>query len=211
MFHVYRHTSPSGKSYVGWTGRSVHVRFRHHVSDASRGSSTPFHRALRKYGADAFLTETLGVYESAFAAKEAEASAIASLGCRAPVGYNATDGRDGLVNPSLETRAKLSAANVGKVRSSEARAKGAAALRGKTGRKHSAETKAKIAAANRGRAVSDSARDKMSTSSQNRPPVSAVTRAKIGAACKAAWTPERRAAAALRMSERNRRGVLHQR
>jgi hypothetical protein len=47
---------------------------------------------------------------------------------------NATDGGDGLCNPSVETRAKIGAARLGKPRSPEVRAKISAGLKARYGR-----------------------------------------------------------------------------
>ena len=68
---------------------------------------------------------------------------------------NMTDGGDGCWNPSLETRAKLSAVNKGKKLSPDHRAKVSAAKKGENnsfyGKKHSPETRAKMSAAHKKR------------------------------------------------------------
>ena len=47
---LYCATSPSGKRYVGVTGRTLKLREARHRYDAANGSRLPFHYALRKYG-----------------------------------------------------------------------------------------------------------------------------------------------------------------
>lgn len=47
------------KYYIGQTQRSTRERKRVHISEAMRGSSTYFHRALRKYGVTFFKWSTL--------------------------------------------------------------------------------------------------------------------------------------------------------
>lgn len=112
---VYCHTSPSGKQYVGWTASTVERRWSQHVDSARRGSSAPFHRAIRKYGAGSFTHEVLELCDSDSAAQRAERQWIARRGTYGDGGYNATTGGDGRprVIVSAETRAKLSAAHSG--------------------------------------------------------------------------------------------------
>jgi group I intron endonuclease len=116
-FEVYRHTSPSGKSYVGWTGHGTAARWREHVKAAVEGSPFPLHRAIRKHGADAFSHETLEVMTTEAGAKRAEQLWIAELGTFGATGYNATRGGDGTkgrtYRHSPETRAKIAASSRG--------------------------------------------------------------------------------------------------
>ena len=59
-FKIYKHTSPSGKSYIGQTKDSVESRFwAGHVKDSKRNSKLRFHQALRKYKPENFSTEIL--------------------------------------------------------------------------------------------------------------------------------------------------------
>lgn len=52
----------TGDTYVGATTKSVSERFSSHVQKAKSGSRTYLHRAILKYGVDAFLTEELCSY-----------------------------------------------------------------------------------------------------------------------------------------------------
>jgi hypothetical protein len=44
----------TGNEYVGMTRKRVDGRFSEHVKDARNESQTHLHRAIRKYGAEAF-------------------------------------------------------------------------------------------------------------------------------------------------------------
>jgi hypothetical protein len=48
-YTVYKLTSPSGKVYVGWTGRPLKKRMQDHLSEMRRGFTRPIQHALRKY------------------------------------------------------------------------------------------------------------------------------------------------------------------
>jgi group I intron endonuclease len=171
MFAVYCHTSPSGKRYVGWTSQPGNARWLKHVSDARLGLDVcpAFHRAIRKYGADAFAHEVLEVMTTEAGAKRAEQLWIARLGTREH-GYNLSAGGDGATGHvpvfTDEWRARLSAAHVGKRHDDATRAKMADAHRASharggrpsigdwaRGRAMSVEHRARIGEANRQRSL----------------------------------------------------------
>lgn len=57
---VYIHTNViSGKSYVGLTTRDMESRLKQHYNDANKGSSLHFHKALRKYDKDTWISKVL--------------------------------------------------------------------------------------------------------------------------------------------------------
>ena len=58
---LYRLTSPSNKQYIGIAKNGLQSRFTVHVSEAKSGSMTALHKAIRKYGPDAFVKEILVV------------------------------------------------------------------------------------------------------------------------------------------------------
>lgn len=58
-FIIYKHTSPSGKSYIGLTSKTMEERLNGHVNHAIRGASTSFHQSIRKYGIESFKSEVL--------------------------------------------------------------------------------------------------------------------------------------------------------
>jgi len=99
MGHIYKHTSPSGKAYIGQSIQEPEARWKAHVYDATRGSDLVFHRAIRKYGPDAFTHEILhdGIDEQD-ELNRLEIEEIARQGTLLPDGYNLTAGGEvGLV------------------------------------------------------------------------------------------------------------------
>lgn len=54
---IYKLTSPSAKSYIGWTSRTFKDRLRHHKSDAKKGKQTKLSKAIRKYSFESFTKE----------------------------------------------------------------------------------------------------------------------------------------------------------
>ncbi len=131
-------------------------RFLTHRSVSKKINSktdTPFYRALRKYGCDAFTWEVIAEFPTRRLASAAEKFAIA---CGAGY-YNATQGGDGGKHTE-ETRNKLRLLNIGKTMSLESRKKMSIAKKGRkqtpehakksaisrTGKKQSPEHSAKI-------------------------------------------------------------------
>lgn len=96
--------------YVGQTIRTLEERFQEHTQ-----AETYIGRAIRKYGAENFTIEVLEECDTREQLNEREIFWIATLNCKAPNGYNLTDGGEGMSGHhcSDETRAKLSAANSG--------------------------------------------------------------------------------------------------
>lgn len=100
---VYRHTSPSGKSYIGQTNNLKRRNYQHRV----RNHCTYFHRAIKKYGWNNFthdiLKEGLTLEESNYW----EQYYIKQYNTLIPNGYNLTTG--GLnCEHSKETKLKRS-------------------------------------------------------------------------------------------------------
>ena len=74
---IYKHTSKiSGKSYIGYTSKTMEERLNGHISEMKGGSKYAFHNALRKYGADNFISTILHVCCSKDAAANAEIELI---------------------------------------------------------------------------------------------------------------------------------------
>ena len=156
---IYRITNNlNGKFYVGKTKQKLEKRMAQHRYESKKGS-IGLGAAIRKYGWENFTVE---IIETCPVEKlsEREIFFIAELDCKSPKGYNLTDGGEGLVNPSDETRAKMSAnhpdisgeknPNFGKKTPPETCAKISASNKGKTkGKKRkplSDEHKAKVSA-----------------------------------------------------------------
>lgn len=108
---IYRITNTvNGKFYIGQTIRELQDRWRHHCKDARRGSLTHFHRAIRKYGTDAFSIEILEETSSDIL-DDRERYWIAKL----HPSYNMTEGGEGCrgVIWTEERRKKLSSVRKG--------------------------------------------------------------------------------------------------
>jgi group I intron endonuclease len=97
MFLIYKHTSPSGKSYIGLTSKTINERFAGHCVQAfSQDAQNHFHQAIRKYGRDAFeseiLIENIETFEEA---AKLEIEFISKFNTF-EAGYNMTKGGRGL-------------------------------------------------------------------------------------------------------------------
>ena len=117
MFSVYRITNRvNGKMYIGFTKRTVDARWRSHLSSARNMSPFRFHAAIRKYGADQWVVETIAVFSDQSEARKFEEEQIATLGTIFS-GYNAKPGGcGGNIVPDdrrAEWREKLSKHNTG--------------------------------------------------------------------------------------------------
>jgi hypothetical protein len=77
-FKIYKITSPSGRSYFGFTAQSLKERWRQHQGSASRGRKTPFYAAIRKYGAETFRIEIIAEFDNVIDAAAEEIRVIAN-------------------------------------------------------------------------------------------------------------------------------------
>jgi len=119
------------------------ARWKMHVAAAKSGSTTAFHRAIRKHGDDAWIHVLLETFDTELEAKAAEVDWIAATRANGTQGYNETSGGDGTCGyaHSKATREKIGDAKRGRAVSAESRAKMRAAA---IGRKLSRETRRKI-------------------------------------------------------------------
>jgi group I intron endonuclease len=163
----------TGMCYVGSSCR-IGNRLRLHMRDVERGSNNAIHRAIRQHGVDAFDFEILERCPRELLL-EREAFYIALLDCCSLRGYNTlatptTPAYDAEVSPV--TRMRISQASTGRKHTDEARARIAAAHRGKPGtmlgRKFTAEHKAKISKAHTGKKLSDETKAKIGLASRGR-------------------------------------------
>lgn len=105
------------KAYVGQTVSAFRVRAINHRSVSTMGrDTTPFHRAIRKYGMDAFdfaVLESCDRHHTTMDA--AEQKWIRAVGCMVPHGYNRTTGGQGApgARHSEETRQKIRVSKIG--------------------------------------------------------------------------------------------------
>ena len=108
---VYKHTSPSGKVYIGITGQSPERRWQ---NGYGYRLNEYFFRAILKYGWDNFQHEILLDGLSKEAACAAEVALIASHNSTDPSrGYNIAHGGEHS-SPTEETRQKISIKNKGR-------------------------------------------------------------------------------------------------
>jgi len=99
----------TNKTYVGQTIKSLYERRKGHEKNAYYGSDTHICRAFRKYGFDAFEWRIIDEADSKEELDILEKFYIKLLDTRKH-GYNMTDGGDGINNPDMCIRKKISIA-----------------------------------------------------------------------------------------------------
>ena len=182
----------NGKLYIGKSTRSMAYRREIHERIARKGADLIFHRAIRKYGPDAFEwsilkddlePDELDLYEIAY---------IRKYNTKSPNGYNMTDGGDGGITTlgmkhSESAKLKCSVANKGRRkgksweeifgadRAPVMRAKVSASLTGQKRHPLTDEVKAKISQSLMGNKITDAARTKLREKSRQ----SALNRSKV--------------------------------
>jgi len=104
---VYKHTSPSGKAYIGLT-QNLEGRNVNHRNPNSKCKA--FYAAIKKYGWDNFTHEILqdGIL-SLTEAQAAEVCMIESHGTLWPNGYNLTAGGEGVEQSNASREARRTA------------------------------------------------------------------------------------------------------
>lgn len=161
-FTIYKVTNRvNGKIYIGQTVRTLEIRKSKHLHGYKVNPLCCFHRAIRKHGPDAFIWETIYLCLSRAEADAKEREFIRFFGCKAPAGYNMTDGGEGNTgrSPSQEVRAKISQKLKGYKHSDEMKAR---LSKAKKGQRKSDETRAKMSASQMGKTHSDETRAKLS-------------------------------------------------
>lgn len=188
----------NGKGYVGQTTKSLKERKRCHVKDSLR-RTTPFAKAIVKYGADGFDWYVLSIVDNnrLYAIEKQWTKALGTL---SPSGYNLIDAGPGRSGYSLsdEAKARLSEFRTGRPMPDETKRKIANTLKNRVfsnehranlsasckGRVMSQESIEKTRAAKIGKKMSAETRAKMSASKKGKRtggPVTAESRAKISA------------------------------
>lgn len=82
----------NGKEYVGVTSQGVEHRWAQHKSSAQRGVETHLYNAMRKYGAEGFLIQSVEHAEAQDKAFDLEKQWIADLDTYHGQGYNMSEG-----------------------------------------------------------------------------------------------------------------------
>lgn len=164
---VYKHTSPSGKVYIGKTKQKPEIRWRKH----GQGYQTNryFWRAIQKYGWDNFEHKVLfeGLTKEESSIKEQELIKQYNSN-NSMYGYNLSSGGDGGregVPQSEEAKRKVSAANKGRLVGEKNHLYGVRKYKEENpfyGKHHSEETKEKISNLLKGKKMSDDFKKKIS-------------------------------------------------
>ena len=96
MHTVYKITNiKNSKIYIGYTGQTIEQRWRRHCRDAFSGKyDYKFVRAIKKYGPESFIIETLEIVESKDAGLSRERELIKEYNSR-ELGYNTHEGGKG--------------------------------------------------------------------------------------------------------------------
>lgn len=194
----------NAKQYVGITSN-----LKRRWSDHKRANGgQQIHSAIKKYGVESFVFSHIANAFDLEAAQAIERLLIAEHNTKSPFGYNHTDGGDGVVNPSNETKEKIAAKQRGRKHTPEAIAKMALAKTGKIstmkGKTFSSEVRAKMSDARKGKAppnkgipMSEETKLKVSASKKGQPSNrkgavhSEETKAKMALAQKARYAAQK--------------------
>lgn len=157
---VYKHTSPSGKSYIGITNNYERRCTEHQVNNWCPA----FYAAIKKYGWDNFTHEILFDNITEQEAIELEPQLIIEHNTKTPNGYNMCDGGKGVSGrvQTLEERQRRSvAARNRPPMPQHTYTKIIAIAAAKRGTTRPDDVKAKISASKNGHTVSKETRDKL--------------------------------------------------
>ena len=171
MGKVYILTSPSGKSYIGQTIRSIERRFEEHQKESS--GCVAIYNAIKFHGWENFETDWYECPDNVL--DKHEELMIEVLGTLAPDGYNLKSGGSNGKH-SDESNQKNRDAHLGKMHTEETKQKMSESQRGKTlsdktkqkmseaklGKTKSEETRGKMSESQRGKTLSDETKQKMS-------------------------------------------------
>lgn len=110
-YYIYRITClVNKKKYIGLTGVSVEHRWKQHL-ESINSSNFALHNAIRKYGANNFIVETLKEKLTKEEACFWEQQFIIGEDTISPKGYNLTRGGEG-VGGCIETNKKISLSRI---------------------------------------------------------------------------------------------------
>nr|DAZ56828.1 MAG TPA: intron associated endonuclease [Caudoviricetes sp.] len=193
MYTVYKHTTPSGKRYIGITSQEPERRWQ---NGAGYKDNEHFYRAIQKYGWENISHEIVADGLSKAQACALEIRLIAEYDTtNQDKGYNhSTGGESGRlgVHPSVETRRKISEALKGQSPWIKGKHMSAGARmnlsKAHKGNRLSIETRRKISEANKGRHFSVETRQKISKANKGKH-MSAEARRKNSEAKKGANNP----------------------
>ena len=122
---VYLATNTAnGKFYIGQTTQTVSHRWRHHKEAARAMSQFPFHKAIRKYGSEAFTVEELERCSCQEVLDQAEVEWIRKLhSTLKESGYNCTSGGGNGYVFTIEVRTRIATSQKKRLADPEVRKK----------------------------------------------------------------------------------------
>ena len=216
-FEAYKITNlVNGKVYIGITARGTPSRWAEHLYEAKAKARSALHRAINKYGSDAFLVTVVGTADSWSDLCALECLLITEHKCLSPRGYNMTSGGDGLFAPSDDVRACMTARNHRRWDNPETRAATIAAMsasqltpavriaNAERNRLRTSTPEYLATFADRMRRYWESPEARAKAGAQGRLRMAtAEARAAHAVALKAGWTPEVRAAHAERERQKS--------
>ena len=115
LYCIYKHTSPSGKSYIGQT-KNYDARCSSHRN--LKTNSTRFKTAIQKYGWDSFTHEILKSGLTLEEANHWETFYISFYNSLHPYGYNLNEGGDNKTASEI-TRKRMSDSLKGRIKSEQ--------------------------------------------------------------------------------------------
>ena len=208
IYALHLASSPDNIRYIGITKRDdPSARLKQHMHAANKGKCKyPVYLWMRKHIANGEKI-AVTILEQGITEKEAldkEQFYILKLKSEGCSLVNATDGGRGLLNPTQETRTKISNFQKGRPKSEEQRK-----IMAYYARNHSPEARKKMSDANKGKVVSQETRKKLSKARKGKKPhpntSSPEARQKISNALKGrVFTPEWRK----KLSEANKGKVV---
>lgn len=172
-YTVYKHTSPSGKIYIGITSQKLYQRFQNGVGYKQ---SRRFYNAIKKYGWDNIKHEVLfeGLTKEQAEQKEIELISLYQSNDKR-YGYNIENGGNTIGKLSEETKQKIAKSRMGTTATQDARIKMSHShkkenlseetiqkmISSHIGKKKSQETKEKIGLKHKGKKNSTEAIERM--------------------------------------------------
>ncbi len=145
--------TPEDIRYIGMTIRKLRYRLANHIFEKDKNHRTDWIKSLIKQNLKPEIKPLITVLDS----KDAPNLEIQTIAQFRKWGYNlvnSTDGGEGGLNPSAETRLKMSLTRIGRKHTEDAKARIAAAHLGNKyflGMHHTKEVKLKISATLKGR------------------------------------------------------------
>jgi len=114
---IYKITNNiNGKVYIGQTTKKLYERIKEHIYNSKRNSQYAIHKAIRKYGENNFNWEIIDTATNRDELNDKEVYWIGKYKSNSHLGYNMTDGGDGIsgYKMSNEAKKKMSKSKIGK-------------------------------------------------------------------------------------------------